>query len=395
MPSEELMPKKPRALKGSVALQTYSANKFLRLRWTWRSKDFKLALGYTESPINNRKAALVKAQIEQDIITEQFDPTLAKYKPARLETSPRRTLSLAEIFEGYTDFKRASGRVSEQTIATRFAATKSNIRRFKGDPLDEIGARDFIAELRSRQHPVTANQNLTMLKAALKWAVKNDLAASNPYEEILPLKTSLSDRRREDHFDLEEIGRFMDSIALMPKASHYRDYAYVLFYLGLRPAELIGLRWSDIDLKHRVITIKSSLVRPYDGGAARLRKGTKNGKTRRLDFSSKEGLCAIFDRRYQEQKPTDPGQLIFTSPKGKEIDDRNFANRAWNPVCKRAGLVDRDGKPRCPPYSARHGFGQRLSESGLDDRRGSQAMGNSPRTFIENYGHTNRPVILP
>jgi integrase len=223
MPSEKHMPEQTRGLKGSVTLEPYTANKFLRLRWTYRGKDFKLALGYTESPINNRKAALVKAQIEQDIVTEQFDPTLAKYKPTRLESSPRRTLSLTEIFERYTDFKRTSGRVSEQTIATRYAATKSNIRRFKGDPLDKNGARNFIDELRSRQHPVTANQNLTMLKAALKWAIKDGLAASNPYEEILPLKTSLSDRRREDHFDLEEIGRFMDMIALMPEANHYRD----------------------------------------------------------------------------------------------------------------------------------------------------------------------------
>jgi integrase len=386
---------KTRTIKGTVTLKPYGQNKFLRLRWTHLGKEFKLALGFSESPINNRRAATIKAQIEQDIITEQFDPTLAKYKPARLEAPAPRTLSLAQLFEQFTEFKRRSGRVSDQTIATRYAAVTANISRFKGNPLDDVGARDFINELRSRQHPVTANQNLVLLKAAMKWAVKEGSAPSNPFEEITPLQTSLSDRRREDHFDEDEINLFMNTIALMPEHSHYRDYCYLLFYLGLRPAELIGLRWSDIDMKSRVITIGSSLVRPYDGGAARIRKGTKNGKVRRLDFSNKEGLCSIFDRRFQDQKPTDLDQLIFTSPKGKEIDDRNFANRTWAAVCKRAGLVNRKGNPRCPPYSARHGFGQRLSESGLDDRRGSQAMGNSPRTFIENYGHTNRPVILP
>jgi len=65
--------------KGTVNIEVCKNR--LRLAWTWQSKRFWLYIGLPES-IANRKAAEIKVrQIELDMTSNNFDPSLVKYKP--------------------------------------------------------------------------------------------------------------------------------------------------------------------------------------------------------------------------------------------------------------------------------------------------------------------------
>ncbi|BAY20270.1 phage integrase family protein [Calothrix sp. NIES-2100] len=67
-----------KALKGNV--QVISSNNRLQLRFSFAGKRHYLSMGLPDT-IVNRKAAEAKArQIELDILSGNFDPTLAKYK---------------------------------------------------------------------------------------------------------------------------------------------------------------------------------------------------------------------------------------------------------------------------------------------------------------------------
>jgi len=80
--------------KGAVNIEVF--NDRLRLAWSWQGKRFWLYIGLPDS-IANRKAASMKAsQIELDMASGNFDPSLAKYKPQKQES-----LSISDIFDQF------------------------------------------------------------------------------------------------------------------------------------------------------------------------------------------------------------------------------------------------------------------------------------------------------
>ncbi|MBD2198084.1 MULTISPECIES: Arm DNA-binding domain-containing protein [Calothrix] len=68
-----------KGIKGQVSV--VASHGRLQLRFRYAGKRYTLSIGLPDT-IVNRKAAEAKArQIELDILSGNFDPTLAKYKP--------------------------------------------------------------------------------------------------------------------------------------------------------------------------------------------------------------------------------------------------------------------------------------------------------------------------
>ena len=71
-----------KAPKGSVGLESFQGRLRLRLpRQMYSGKQKYLTLGLADSLENRTYAELTARQIELDLITGDFDPTLAKYRP--------------------------------------------------------------------------------------------------------------------------------------------------------------------------------------------------------------------------------------------------------------------------------------------------------------------------
>lgn len=90
-----------RASKGSV--QVIVSNGWLQLRFRFGGKRHYLSVGLPDDEMN-RKLAESKAQkIELDIISGNFDETLAKYKPqsalstATPDITPKLAITLSEL----------------------------------------------------------------------------------------------------------------------------------------------------------------------------------------------------------------------------------------------------------------------------------------------------------
>ena len=65
--------------KGQVKVEVYSER--LRLRWSHQSQRYCLSVGLPDSIINRKVATQKAQQIELDMLSGNFDPTLQKYKP--------------------------------------------------------------------------------------------------------------------------------------------------------------------------------------------------------------------------------------------------------------------------------------------------------------------------
>jgi integrase len=87
--------------KSSVNIEVFQER--LRLAWSWQGKRFWLYIGLPDTK-PNRKAAEIKArQIELDMASGNFDPSLVKYKPQKQES-----ISVSELFDQLVEYKRRS-----------------------------------------------------------------------------------------------------------------------------------------------------------------------------------------------------------------------------------------------------------------------------------------------
>jgi integrase len=373
-----------RAKRGTVAVS--SRNGMLRLRWRYQGQQYQLALGMADTPENRHVAQGKASEIQADIVYERFDTSLERYRPAEAP-KPVKPPSTVDLFEQFIDYRRQEG-TSGQAIAARYWPMRSNLQRFGQDIKTTDDAREFMELLRSRQAPRTLNQSLTMLKSFGRWAVSAGHLADNPYSPIKPVKGTIPVQNRRP-FNRNEVIAFLHALSTHQRLGWYTDFCLVLFSLGLRPSEAIGLRWRHLDLVRAEVTICESLSRSAEGktaGYARERRPTKTHQTRVLSLSDR--LVELFEQRRPPQ--AQPDDLVFTSPRGNAIDDHNFRTRVWKATCEAAGIEYR------PPYTSRHTLlSHGIEYEGWSLPQAARVAGHtSTRMVAETYGHMiDRPKL--
>ena len=63
--------------KGQVKVEVFADR--LRLRWSFRGKRYCLSIGLPDSIVNRKVASQTAQRIELDMLSGNFDPSLAKY----------------------------------------------------------------------------------------------------------------------------------------------------------------------------------------------------------------------------------------------------------------------------------------------------------------------------
>lgn len=356
----------------------------LSLRWTFGGQRYSFALGLPDN-FENRSAARGRAdEIQADIRLDRFDSTLEKYRPNNTAKPTRSRQTTPQLFKQFIQNRLDNG-TSGQSIASRYQPLLSNLKKFKRNITSETDAREFITTLRARQSPQIANQNLSLLRGFGAWACKSALWRENHFADIPRLKVSRTINPKRTALTRDEVAAFLTEIK-RSRYSHYHDYCLALFSLGARPSEVSSLRWCDIDWTNRRVMIANSLSRAPDGrtaGYARERKSTKNGRTRFVDLSERM-MQMLRDRHHPKAKSS---ALIFTTHRGQPIDDHNFSQRVWKPVCRAIG-IDK------VPYSARHTLGSHLLNENVPLTSVAAVLGNNPETVSRHYAHSlNRPKM--
>jgi hypothetical protein len=156
-------------------------------------------------------------------------------------------------------------------------------------------------------------------------------------------------------------------------------------FLGLRQGEILGLRWADVDLDARTLTVTQTLQR-VDG--ALIVKAPKTEKSRRrltLPPSVVFALRAHRDRQAVERQAAGDhwkeSGLVFTTTIGTAIDPRN-ALRIWQNLLTGAGLPCRTF------HVTRHTAVSMLINEGVPLKVIQEILGHSVlSTTADVYGH--------
>lgn len=252
---------------------------------------------------------------------------------------------------------------------------------FKQEPLKAITAKRIIEYRAWRAEqgvgPATLNAELGILRRVMKrarlWARVAD--------DIRPLRESGSIGRALTH---EEQQRLLKTAVMRPEWETAYIAAVLCLNTTARGCELKGLRWADVDLFAKALTICKS----------KTQAGERVVPLTTVACSALARLRA----RAESFGPVEPAHYVFAAftPKftfsGKDVVDYNVTGfdptrhlnswrSAWRTLTKRANL------PGFRFHDLRHCAITSLAESGASDSTIMAIAGHVSRRMLERYSH--------
>jgi len=160
--------------------------------------------------------------------------------------------------------------------------------------------------------------------------------------------------------------------------SDIRCAIYLSAYLGLRRSEVLGLRWSNINLKDKVIRICEKRVEYSDRGKTVVKQSNKM-KTEYSDriLPIPEAVCEVLEAE------SDKGGHIIKDAKGKPLAPQYLTK-------KFADLLKRCGLRKIRFHDLRHTCASLLLQSGVDMKTVQIILGHGNySTTADIYSHVD------
>ena len=159
--------------------------------------------------------------------------------------------------------------------------------------------------------------------------------------------------------------------------------------MGLRPGEVLGLKWSDIDWNQKTLTIERQVQRIKNQGL--VFQTAKTGKSRTLHLSAAQIEILTIHRYDQDSKKSSWIQdedLLFPNSVGKKQDPK-ADHKAWKALLKASGV-----KSDYTRYQMRKTAFTNLSANGVDVRTIMEMSGHSQSsTLLTSYVHATSESI--
>lgn len=247
--------------------------------------------------------------------------------------------------------------------------------------LDKLSPRDvqrFLNNLRGRFAPASIVKVHGVLRVALSDAERLDLVARNVAKAAKPPSIGRVERRA---LTPEEARRLLAVMA----GDRLEALFIVAVTTGLRRAELLGLRWADVDLSTRVLFVRQTLQRTDQGLVFVPPKTYRSARplplsaiaVRALEHQKASQAC---DRLAAGELWSDHG-LVFASTIGTPLEPRNV-NRTFERLRKTADLE------WLHLHDLRHAFATFLLDQGEELRTVMELLGHSTiRLTADTYGH--------
>jgi integrase len=248
--------------------------------------------------------------------------------------------------------------------------TVAQVEQFLADAAAEGLSADMMRRLRST------------LRLAI-WRAERDGKATRNAAALAELPAA--PRRRSRSMNLDQI-RALLGLELSP---WWRAYLTCGLMCGLRPGELLGLRWEDVDFKADVVRVRKclkALPDPVTGNRQLVLEDLKTERSKRTIRMPRQVAAALLTLRKEQAAArlkvaaaydTRGLAIVFGdgagAPKWPQDVREHFIT-----LCGRAG-IGTDWTPR----EQRHTFVSVLSDSGVDIERIADAVGHVNSTVTK------------
>ena len=287
-------------------------------------------------------------------------------------------LTFAEVFSEW--YEMISRRVKESTAANYRMKGQKHLLPFFGEMrIAGIRTEDVYAFMELKQKEKLSDRyiadQLTLLKSVFRYAQRRWYCLSDPLDGVTIHRT-----KREDVALLNECQQNILSCYLNEHPDRVSLGILLCRTTGLRIGELCALRWEDIDLEKRNLTVRHTLQRIQDcsgGQKTRLVLGEPKTETSKRVIP----LPEILIPRLLQYRGNAQGFLLTGTERPMEprVVQYRFAK-----ILKKAGL------PSVHFHSLRHVFASDCIRLGIDMKSLSEILGHSRiETTMNLYVHSS------
>ncbi len=226
--------------------------------------------------------------------------------------------------------------------------------------------------------PRTVNYIHTTLSKALKDAVADGLITRNPASSV---KAPRPKKKEIRPLSSEQAKAFLEAV----RGNRFEAAFVVALHCGLREGEILGLKWSDVDMDAGTLQVRRTLSEALAG---HLFEPPKNGKGRSVKLTARavEALRNHLTRQIEEierlgDRYRDQG-LVFPSQVGTPMHAKNLTARSFKPLLKKAGLPD------IRFHDLRHTFATLMLQNGEHPKVVQEMLGHATIAItMDTYSH--------
>ncbi len=289
----------------AIRVTDRGAKSFYIYRW-YNDRPQQIRLGtYPDLTIEQARK---KAEGLNNQIAEGEDPNAQRREERQAKT-------FGELCEWYLAQPKKSGDRGERTIIEYRKLVRSYLGPLVNRKPSQIAGRDVEAlhqRVGEEHGRYAANRMLALVRAVFNKAIKKgQMKGPNPAAGVEAFAEQSRERRLMPH----EVARFLAAVTEDPSEA-MRDYVLLSLYTGARKANVLAMRWDEIDIEGRTWRIPL----------------TKNGTAQTIPLENAE--LDILQRR--QATSTSPWVFPGTGAAGHLADPK----AGWQRILDRAGIAD-------------------------------------------------------
>lgn len=226
----------------------------------------------------------------------------------------------------------------------------------------------------------------SILNRIMRYAVLLDIINTNPLDKVIKPK-SKEIQKKDNCYTKEELNKFL-TVAKKDSSQVFHTLTHTIAYTGLRIGEALGLKWSDINFKDKMISVNHTLV-TIDG--KQVLQSPKTKASKRIISVDQYTLKLLKEWQLEQKKEffklgkpyLHDENFIFTNSTGTVYVPTEIGK-----ILRR--LIKRNNLKSISPHGLRHTHASLLFESGIQPKEISDRLGhNNIKTTLDLYTHIN------
>ena len=343
--------------------------KRLRIRFTWKKVRRCETLPYPQTPKGIAAAASLRDQVIQlndfGLLTDE------KY----LELFPETSYVLHQLVPSFGEFAQLW--LDSREIVKN---TRDNYKRVLNSywmphlnltPITEVTSLKLRKIVQGITWPSMSDRRFAVntLSGILKAAIEDELIGKNPAASIPKVKVQ---KPEVDPYTQAEADRVIEHLyATLPgKLRIYAAYFELAFYSGMRPCEMLALRWDATDLSRRRVRIVRVMV------DSQIHERVKTKYARDLLLNDR----ALHALQEAQRLKAEDAAYVFTPADGREfIASENTPKGHLNKALEALGIRRRR------QYATRHTYATICLMAGMTPAFVAKQLGHSVQMLLDTY----------